>query len=61
MTGRELAERVTARRPGVKVLLMSGYAAGPETAIPAGARYIEKPFAAPALAQALRHALDETD
>ena len=61
MTGRELAERVTARRPGVKVLLMSGYAAGPETAIPAGARYIEKPFAAPALAQALRHTLDETD
>jgi two-component system, cell cycle sensor histidine kinase and response regulator CckA len=60
MTGRELADRLTRLRPGLKVLFMSGYAAGaaPNLEIPAYAAYIEKPFTADALAGALRALLD---
>jgi len=60
MTGRELAERLGRVRPGLKVLFMSGYAAGvaPQHEIPAEAAYIEKPFTADALAGALRALLD---
>src|SRR5207237_157769 len=52
MTGRELAERLARLRPGLKVLFMSGYAAGgaPQHEIPAEAAYIEKPFTADASA-----------
>jgi len=60
MTGRELADRLTRLRPGIKVLFMSGYAAGaaPNHEVPADAAYIEKPFTADALAGALRALLD---
>jgi signal transduction histidine kinase len=60
MTGRELSERVLRLRPGIKVLFMSGYAAGgpPQHEVPSGAAYIEKPFTADALAGALRALLD---
>ena len=60
MGGRELAERLTRLRPGIKVLFMSGYAAGaaPNHEIPPDAPYIEKPFTADALAGALRALLD---
>jgi signal transduction histidine kinase len=56
MTGRELAERLVRLRPGIKVLLMSGYAAGaaPHHEIPGGAAYIDKPFTADAMAGSIR-------
>jgi len=61
MTGRELADRLARRRPGIKVLFMSGYAAGaaPQHEIPPEAAYIEKPFTSDALATAVRALLDE--
>jgi CheY-like chemotaxis protein len=60
MTGRELADRLTRLRPGIKVLFMSGYAAGlaPDHEVPSDAAYIEKPFTADALAGAVRALLD---
>jgi two-component system, cell cycle sensor histidine kinase and response regulator CckA len=60
MGGRELADRLTRLRPGLKVLFMSGYAAGaaPNHEIPPDAPYIEKPFTADVLAGALRALLD---
>jgi signal transduction histidine kinase len=60
MTGSELAHRLGQLRPAMKVLFMSGYAAGvaPQHEIPNGAAYIEKPFTADALAGAMREVLD---
>jgi CheY-like chemotaxis protein len=60
MTGRELSERLIALRPGIKVLFMSGYAAGgpPQHEVPPDAAYIEKPFTADSLAGAIRNLLD---
>ncbi|HEV7502730.1 MAG TPA: ATP-binding protein, partial [Vicinamibacteria bacterium] len=59
MTGRDLADRLAGVRPGLRVLFMSGYAAGavPSHEVPAGAAYIEKPFTADALAGAIRSRL----
>ena len=56
MTGGELAERLVRLRPGIKVLFMSGYAAGAAAhhEIPGGAAYIEKPFTADAMAGSIR-------
>jgi len=59
MKGPELAERLRAVRPGIRVLLMSGYAA--EVVTPAdleGATFLSKPFAPAALAKAVKSALD---
>jgi signal transduction histidine kinase/CheY-like chemotaxis protein len=63
MTGRELSGRLGVLRPGIKVLFMSGYAAGaaPSHEVPPEAAYIEKPFTADALAGAIRALLDPTD
>jgi two-component system cell cycle sensor histidine kinase/response regulator CckA len=60
MTGSELAETLVRRRPDMKVLFMSGYAAGvaPQHEIPPGAAYIEKPFTADAMGGAIRALLD---
>ncbi len=61
MNGRELAERLTALRPGVKTLFMSGYTdtavlrngvVGPE------ADFIQKPFSPKSLIRKVRHVLD---
>jgi CheY-like chemotaxis protein len=61
MSGSELADRIAARHPGIKVLLMSGYS-GDEAArmsiMRAGDAFIEKPFAADALAARVRELLD---
>ena len=61
MTGRELADRLSRHRPGIKVLFMSGYAAGsaPQHEVPSGAAYIEKPFTADALAGMMREVLEQ--
>jgi PAS domain S-box-containing protein len=60
MNGRELASRVTALRPSIKVVFMSGYRADVLTGsdIEAGQVFISKPFNERALAAKLREALD---
>jgi PAS domain S-box-containing protein len=61
MLGPELAERVRAVRPGLPTLFVSGYTAetlGSRGELPPGSAFVEKPFAAAALLQALRGLLD---
>lgn len=63
MNGRELAERLTADRPGLRVLFTSGYPS--DTIIRQGiasatAEYIEKPYLPEDLAAKLRQVLDGT-
>lgn len=59
MKGTELAERMRAQRPGIRVLLMSGYSA--DIVTPADLRdtaLLTKPFSPAALSTAIRAALD---
>jgi len=60
MNGRELASRVAALRPSIKVVFMSGYTADVLTDfdVNAGQAFISKPFSEKALAAKLREALD---
>jgi signal transduction histidine kinase/CheY-like chemotaxis protein len=61
LKGPELADRLRAMRPGIRVLMMSGYAAGVVT--PGDlkeARLLAKPFAPAALLSAVRAVLDAT-
>jgi DNA-binding NtrC family response regulator len=60
MLGKALAGEVAARRPGTRVLYMSGYAApmlGFGASVPVGMHLIEKPFTEDALLTAVRAAL----
>jgi PAS domain S-box-containing protein len=62
MSGSELARRLTAERPDLRVLYMSGYADG-ETAVrglAAGAAYLQKPFTSDTLARKVREVLGAT-
>ena len=61
LSGRQLAELITARRPGVKILYMSGYT--DDVIIQKGlhdpsASFIEKPFTTASLAERVRQRLD---
>jgi DNA-binding NtrC family response regulator len=59
MKGPELADRLRAMRPGMRVLLISGYAA--DVVTPADlieAAFLTKPFAPAALLKAVKHILD---
>jgi DNA-binding response OmpR family regulator len=61
MTGPELAQRICARAPSVRVLFMSGYTGDalrdqPEFA--AGRAFIQKPFASAALVERIRSLLE---
>jgi PAS domain S-box-containing protein len=61
MNGRELADRIRAARPGLKVLYMSGYTAdviAHRGVLDKGVRFLPKPFAAHDLAQKVRETLD---
>jgi two-component system, cell cycle sensor histidine kinase and response regulator CckA len=61
MNGRALADRLTAARPGLKRLYMSGYAGealGERGAVEADAPFLAKPFAAEDLARVVRAVLD---
>jgi signal transduction histidine kinase len=59
MKGPELANRLRAMRPGVRVLLISGYAADVVTSTDLKeAAFLTKPFAPAALLKAVRHILD---
>ena len=61
MSGRELAERLVALRPEVKVLFMSGYvddAIANHGVLEPGIRLLKKPFAPTSLAREVREVLD---
>jgi PAS domain S-box-containing protein len=62
MNGRELANRLTAAKPGLKCLFMSGYTANiiaHHSVLDEGVHFIPKPFSVKALAEKAREALDE--
>jgi two-component system, cell cycle sensor histidine kinase and response regulator CckA len=62
MGGRELVDRLRARRPGLKVLYMSGYtqkAIATDGIMPPRTGFVEKPFTMEQLLRRLRELLDE--
>jgi PAS domain S-box-containing protein len=62
MNGRELAERLKARRPRLRVLFMSGYTddvLSRQGELVAGTHLLSKPFTGDALARKLREVLDQ--
>ena len=64
MPGREVADRVRVRQPGIRVLFMSGYTQGLLSAqgvLEPGLYLIEKPFSATSLAAKLNEVLAQTD
>lgn len=63
MSGRELAERAVARLPKLRVLYMSGYtrdAISRHAGLDPETPYLQKPFTALSLSEAVRRALDGT-
>ncbi|HLK68139.1 MAG TPA: response regulator [Bryobacteraceae bacterium] len=58
-SGPELAEKLTERRPGMRVVLMSGYPGGVSLTQHEGWLYIQKPFGPAALVEKIRSALKE--
>jgi CheY-like chemotaxis protein len=61
LSGRELADRLIARRPGLRVLYMSGYpgdAVVQHGALPVGSAFLQKPFSPDGLARKVRDVLD---
>jgi DNA-binding NtrC family response regulator len=62
ISGRELAEKMIARQPELRVILMSGYASRVvknQGALPESVRHLEKPVPTSLLLQTIRAALDE--
>jgi two-component system cell cycle sensor histidine kinase/response regulator CckA len=62
MGGKELAERLRAHRPGLKVLFMSGYtekAIATDGVMPPNTGFVEKPFTVEQLMRRLREILDD--
>jgi two-component system cell cycle sensor histidine kinase/response regulator CckA len=55
--GRELADRLCAHRPGLRVLFLSGYTPDTAPRLP-GVHFLQKPFSPPELARKVRKALD---
>jgi two-component system, cell cycle sensor histidine kinase and response regulator CckA len=61
MGGRELAERLLAQRPGLRILFMSGYVDDPiilQAVQDAAVPFLEKPFTRDSLAKKVRESLD---
>jgi PAS domain S-box-containing protein len=61
LSGRELADRLTAQRPGIRVLFMSGYpgdAVVQHGTLPSGSAFLQKPFSPDGLARKVRDVLD---
>src|SRR6266498_2777584 len=61
LSGRELAARLGAQRPGTRVLYMSGYpgdAVVQHGTLPAGSAFLQKPFSPDVLARKVRDVLD---
>jgi PAS domain S-box-containing protein len=62
-SGRELAARIAARRPGIRVLYMSGYTDNVITSggmLEKGLAFLQKPFSPGALVQRVREVLSRT-
>jgi PAS domain S-box-containing protein len=62
ISGRELADRLTAEKPGLKVIYTSGYSidlAGRGIALTEGVNFLQKPYAAHRLARAVRESLNQ--
>jgi two-component system cell cycle sensor histidine kinase/response regulator CckA len=62
LNGPELADRITALRPGLKVLYMSGYTDRTirlQSGLEGEAHFIQKPFTPGALAQKVRELLKQ--
>jgi len=62
-SGREVASQVLARRPGIKVLYMSGYTADAVVhhgVLDGGTFFLPKPFTPSSLAAKVREVLDQT-
>jgi two-component system cell cycle sensor histidine kinase/response regulator CckA len=59
MGGHELAKRIRRRRPGVRVIYMSGYSGEALHAVEKEANFLEKPFKPDGLAAAVRKVLDK--
>ncbi len=62
MDGRQLAERLLAQNPALKVLYCSGYAydsLGQHGVLESGAQILHKPFTPPVLARKVREVLDQ--
>ena len=61
MSGRQLAERLQAEDPGLKVIYTSGYSpgmAGKDIALLEGFNFLAKPYPPNRLAQVVRECLD---
>jgi len=62
MSGRDLADQLLSRKPGLRVLFISGYnldMVGADFAPHKGYKFLPKPFTPDTLAQAVRNCLDE--
>jgi nitrogen-specific signal transduction histidine kinase/CheY-like chemotaxis protein len=62
MSGRELAERIGAEQPAIKVLLISGYTDDPSIqtgGAQGGLAFLQKPFSPITLTQRIREVLDQ--
>jgi len=62
MNGRELAEKLWAERPGLKVVFTSGYSTdivGKDFKLEPGLNYLQKPYEPQVLALAVRRCLDD--
>jgi PAS domain S-box-containing protein len=63
ISGRELAERISAKRRGIRVLFMSGYTDNVITSggmLEEGLAFLQKPFSPAALVQKVREVLSQT-
>ena len=61
LSGLQLAERLRAQRPGLRVIFMSGYSPDLRGGLPGieeGINFLQKPFSHPALLQTVRRQLD---
>ena len=61
MSGKQLAEQLTAHSPTLKVLFVSGYTAdiiAPHGVLDPGTAFLQKPFSTAVLAKKVRQVLD---